>query len=276
MFKCSTFHCRYNKVEEDSCRYCILEDIELEDKTCQNYKPNICYYISEFISIFRESTIVPSQSLTGDVCIGGYYVIKIFDVFMKQYERADWTWFQFYHKDNPGKALTGLEILDLEINEDELIRLNNLLNDGFLPPFEDEKDKLLEEQKRKEEEFKQVSSEINLTKAQKDNFGFVTPTGDYIMGDFGEHTKVAYDIVKENKKWYEKFKVSDCEDAEDFLIEKENYILIHNPFGSGKVKIEHSKEKNITKKQAEFLYIWLTENNDYKQAQKFLAMMEDS
>lgn len=118
---------------------------------------------------------------------------------MKQYERADWTWFQFYHKDNPGKALTGLEILDLEINEDELIRLNNLLNDGFLPPFEDEKDKLLEEQKRKEEEFKQVSSEINLTKAQKDNFGFVTPTGDYIMAILENIQKLLMILLKKIK-----------------------------------------------------------------------------
>ena len=93
-----------------------------------------------------------------------------------------------------------------------------------------------------------------------DHYGWLAPDGKYTRARFGDHEKVALEILDE-KDWYQDYcqeenmsATCDCGLylANDYLVNKKGYVLLHNPYGYGNTLI--SAPKRLTKAQKEFLY----------------------
>lgn len=73
--------------------------------------------------------------------------------------------------------------------------------------------------------------EIVRTETEHIISGFLAPNGNFYECDWGEHTNLAYEILKKND-WYDEYRHSRYswqESAQDFLIRRKFYILFDNP-----------------------------------------------
>ena len=100
-------------------------------------------------------------------------------------------------------------------------------------------------------------------------WGWLSPTGEFTEGDFGEHEQVAYDIIRK-KGWDEEFdswERGTVRLGRDFLAEVKGYVLLHNPTGQSYTIVSH--EKPLTKAQKEFLYDYFMKEGDTIRANSF-------
>lgn len=90
-------------------------------------------------------------------------------------------------------------------------------------------------------------------------YGFLTPKGEFLVGPWGSHTELAYQII-DNNDWYEEFRnwdKSHDRTSSDFLVYVKHYVLLHNPSAIGRVQVTRNTEYRLTKAQKEFLYDYL-------------------
>lgn len=89
----------------------------------------------------------------------------------------------------------------------------------------------------------------------KGKFGWLSPTGEFVVSDWGEHEGSAFDILCE-KGFEDEYDEWDGHEelrlARDFLCEVKGWVLIHNPGMDGGYIVTNIKP--MTKKQKEFLY----------------------
>ena len=147
-----------------------------------------------------------------------------------------------------GQGLMTKDILKREINTEKLMKHIEDFNNGILP-----------NQNREEEKPKKTSQP----------FGWLSPTGDFTEGDFGEHEAVAREIIKQ-KGFRDEYYKSYGHDMtqRDFLSDIKGYALIHNPSGFGGYIVSHTKP--LTKKQKEFLYGYFMDLGDKWKAERYL------
>jgi len=187
--------------------------------------------------------MIPNNELNYDLKLGLYYVMEIFDLGFCQREHGDWRWVMLIDENNEG--LNTEKIIKRKLNGDKLMKHYNDFNNGILPNAA-----------TKKEEPKKTSQP----------FGWLSPTGDFTEGDWGEHEGVALDIIKAKKFDYN---FNDLHyTARDFLSEVKGYVLIHNPAGSGNYIVSHVKP--LTKRQKEFLYGYFMDLGDKWKAEQYL------
>lgn len=66
--------------------------------------------------------------------------------------------------------------------------------------------------------------------------GWLSPQGEFIYCDWGEHTKLAYEILEKNNwmdEYIEKRKECISEYSRDFLVKEKGYILLDCPNNNG-------------------------------------------
>lgn len=100
-------------------------------------------------------------------------------------------------------------------------------------------------------------------------WGWLSPTGEFSKGDFGDHEQVAYDIMRA-KGWEDEFDNWDGRVVglgRDFLTGVKGYVLLHNPTGMPYTIVSH--EKPLTKAQKEFLYDYFMKEGDKARANSF-------
>lgn len=100
-------------------------------------------------------------------------------------------------------------------------------------------------------------------------WGWLSPTGEFSKGDFGDHEQVAYDIM-EAKGWEDEFDNWESRGVglgRDFLTGVKGYVLLHNPTGMPYTIVSH--EKPLTKAQKEFLYDYFMKEGDKARANSF-------
>lgn len=102
--------------------------------------------------------------------------------------------------------------------------------------------------------------------------GWLSPKGEYIETDWGEHERVAYEIIcsldkREEQRQFEKEYYSYY--SRDFLVEKLNYILLDCPSNSGLLSITYPNR--ISRAQRVWLENYLTRINDHKTLQKIIG-----
>jgi hypothetical protein len=102
-----------------------------------------------------------------------------------------------------------------------------------------------------------VSKNIDNT-TKEPQYGFLSPSGDFIPSPWGTHDMSARKIVEDND-WMSRYHQYREEhdnvwlDMEDFLVFVMGYILIDNPEGDC-IHVNSNPIKQITRKQREFLY----------------------
>jgi uncharacterized protein YifE (UPF0438 family) len=113
-----------------------------------------------------------------------------------------------------------------------------------------------------------------------DNYGWLSPTGEFSPSEFGDHEQWAADYIDEHDledeyfDWYEK-RYTDGKRfglgiKGDFLVYEKGFVLLHNP-ANGLAQITASDIKPLTKKQKEFLFDYYTERNKHEEAAKYLS-----
>lgn len=122
----------------------------------------------------------------------------------------------------------------------------------------------------------ETNDEPEIEEEQSNSFGWLSPMGEFIEGDFGEHEETAYEIIKK-KQFKEEFKQWKSEDtnnllARDFLNNVKGYVLLHNPVMGCLGRTIASYVKAPTKKQREFLYDYFMREHDEGQANYFIQM----
>ena len=238
---CEDITCKYH----DLNNVCKKATVEIAYKECQSYERGFHYYVNLVWNKLKNSNMITAMDMSHDMRIGLYYVMKIFNLNFVDCEHGDWR-FLMLVKEKGGKGLTYDEIIKLPMNTEALVQLNKDYDNGILPCAETEK-----------------------PKKESQPFGWLSPTGEFFEGDWGEHEGVAWDII-EKKKMHDEVRYNNdyCGIARDFLSEVKGYCLIHNPCGDGGYIVSHIKP--LTKKQKEFLYNYFMDLGDTLKAERYL------
>lgn len=240
---CKDITCKYNGSND----VCTKKTVEIDFGKCQSFEKGFHYYLQLVYGKLRNTNMIPLNELNEEVKLGLYYVMEIFDLGFSESGHGTWRWVMLKDGEN-GKALMTKEIVKREINMEKLMKHIHDFNNGILPNAA-----------TKKEEPKKTSQP----------FGWLSPTGDFTEGDWGEHESVAYEIIKK-KKFDEEYEDYDSitGGARDFLSEVKGYVLIHNPCADGGYIVSHVKP--LTKKQKEFLYGYFMDLGDKWKAEQYL------
>ena len=284
---CTRFTCKHYK-HGDKCTNPSSICISIDG--CDSYEKGFAHYTNKVWNALRNGNMIMHLDITEDVKIGAYYICKIFNVIFSTYHRADWVWHGFSYQKEDGsysEPLTKNKICEREINEEALMVCYNNFNEGILPNGENEElfltpsekedielTKLKQEAVKSFKNNKQRFSEAQTKDNTLDNdYGFITPMGDFISGDWGYHEETAFKILLANN-WEDEFVKWDGENgnsrlARDFLIDQKNYCLIHSPAQNG-IIVTYNK---LTKHQRNYLFDYFAQRNDYSMA--FLYGVEE-
>lgn len=215
---------------------------------CEAFERGIMYYIDLVYDALSDTNMILPQALTNDMRIGLYYVMTIFHLGFSECDAGPVLGrFFTLQQGEGGKALTADEIVKLPLDEEALEKIYADFNKGILPGME---------------------SEQEPPKKQSQPFGWLSPTGEFTEGDWGEHEKVAYEIIRA-KGFLEELRKRTLHDtSRDFLAKVKGYALIHNPSGYLGYIVSH--EKPLTKKQKDFLYGYFIDMGDSLMANRYV------
>ena len=169
-------------------------------------------------------------------------------------EHGTWRFIQLQEGPD-GKALTGAEIVEREVDMDRLKKLLEDFNAGVLPgPRSDEA----------------AASEQKETLDR--DFGWVAPDGTFTESPWGQHEESA-EVICHDRGWDEEYRAwrrfeDDMILHRDYLIYARRYCLIHNPSLDGGYIVTH--EAPLTKKQRDFLYGYFMDKGDRFKAEQYL------
>lgn len=141
------------------------------------------------------------------------------------------------------------------VGDDNACTLEYLRKIGALYPRKEERERVFE-----------------LEMEDPQSWGWLSPTGEFMEGDFGDHESVAQEIVKSKgfeedyEKWWAECKRS-LHLCRDYLIEVKGYVLLHNPTGLPNTLATYSKP--LTKAQREFLYDYYIKEGEPEKASSF-------
>lgn len=215
---------------------------------CCSFKKGFAYYFHLVWDALGNSNYIDMIKMNDDLRIGLFYVMSVYHLGIAE---TEWGFCRMLAlKDGEdGKPMGYEDIIKKGMDHDAFDRLYQEFEKGKLP-------KIKVEQPKKESQ----------------PFGWLSPTGIFEEGDFGEHEEVAAEIVRK-KGWNKEFRCWDEENDElklrrDFLADVKGYCLIHNPYGTGGYIVSHTKP--LTKKQKEFLYGYFMDLGDRFKAEQYL------
>ena len=244
--KCRNLGCLHNEHGE-----CTTECTINAVSKCETFEKGPMYYLTLALNEMGESNFLDfvKINMDFDMRISISYIMRVYGVI---YSEREWGTCRLltFHKAENEPPLKASEIMDLPINSEEVAKIIFEVKTGDIPKPNQEK-----------------------PKKESQPFGWLSPTGEFTEGDFGDHEEVAQQIVYE--KHFEKEFTSWCEGSEqisylrrDFLSEVKGYALIHNPMGDGGYIVSH--QKPLTKKQKEFLYGYFSDMGDSFKAEQYL------
>ena len=278
-FACENNLCAYWKwFDQKSKNKCGSPNkIVLGCDGCKNFKPGVYYYINQVWKAMGKGNFIALNNLsyTKEVAIGCFLLTQIFptvEVFTESH--GVWEWLHFCFKSDKDKTpLTNKEFPTDSFDAQKFLEYNEIaatigLNNHFYKDFKKAEEIAKAEQKKKEE----------VTLKYPPRYGWLSPTGEFFEGEFGEHEALAGDIV--NKK-FEKdaFLLANrkrCDNGEvvfntigDYLVDR-GWVLIDNPLRYGEDKVTHNYRKPYTKAQREYLYDYFYNRGSKEYAKIFL------
>ena len=109
------------------------------------------------------------------------------------------------------------------------------------------------------------------TKLKYEDYGWLSPDGEFYASDWGTHQTKATEILDENNWTSEAWKMQQSEERltdADYLSKYKNFVLIHSA-SQGIPYPTILEGKRLTKKQREFLYDFYMERNYVSLANKY-------
>lgn len=257
--KCINGECKFNNHDGK----CIKKSIKLGYDGCESFEKNMIYYIHLVWDELENTNMIFPFKITPDLRIGLFYVMELYGLKLKNNTWGNDSFITLHKEDvKNGNPLSYEDIISIDINMEKYEYHNEKIMNGELPPYK-EKDINCNDTKE---------IETIKPKVETQPFGWLSPTGEFIEGDWGEHEEVAIDIVN-NKNFYKEYqnwsreKDSSCL-CRDFLCNEKGYALIHNPSMIGGYKVTYTKD--LTKRQKDFLYGYFIDMGDRWNAEKYL------
>lgn len=251
---CNNISCKHH-MRGDACDTRITITT---NGVCGSFEKGFAYYFHIVWDALRNKNFIDAIEMqkNPDLRIGLYYVMECYGLGFSEMEWG--TCRMLMLKDGEkGAALKYEQIIEREINMEKFTKCLHDFDNGIIP------------NQKREQEVNERSSETE-EKPDKD-FGWVSPSGEFIESPWGEHEESAGNIVdikgfeKEYRQWR---KDGELYLMRDFLIKEKGYCLIHNPSGDGGYIVTHIKP--LTKKQREFLYGYFIDKGDRFKAELYL------
>lgn len=242
-FHCQRVGCRYCD-DSDNC-HCPDNEVTFNiNGKCSGYKNGVWHYITAVVVAMGRNTMIPSMELNTEVKIGIYFLSMLYDITYQYNEHGNWAWISFHEKD---------ENVSNALDMDTIIH-NHKMNPDQYNLFAH----YIETSNNDTEIIEKITGKSQKEELNRDyiyDYGFISPTGDFSIEEWGEHENLAHRIIEE-KNWENEWDIHGT--GVDFLIYKKHYVLIHAPNG---VDINVTYNGNLTKKQKEFLYDYFMNRN---------------
>lgn len=209
------------------------------------------WYIQNALSKLKSSNFITIFDLDNDTKLGLYYIMKIFNLSFSHCVRANWEFILLVKDEDSSKeGLTADEILALPVDMEVYNELKTEVESGNLPAV----------------------AKQNKPKKSSQPFGWLSPTGEFFISEWGTHCTSAENIIKNKNmtKEYEEWEKTDKRNfvPNDFLCNVKGYVLIHNPSNDGGYIVTQSKP--LTKKQREFLYDYFADMGNIGRASMYM------
>ena len=162
----------------------------------------------------------------------------LYNITYQYNEHGNWAWISFHEKD---------ENVSNALDMDTIIH-NHKMNPDQYNLFAH----YIETSNNDTEIIEKITGKAQKEELNRDyiyDYGFISPTGDFSIEEWGEHENLAHRIIKE-KNWENEWDIH--ETGVDFLIYKKHYVLIHAPNGVD-IEVTYNGTR-LAKKQREFLY----------------------
>lgn len=252
---CKNRGCKHHDTGTNKCKN--VRKVKLGTSgQCESFEKGLLYYFDLVYDALNGTNMILPNSLTMDMRIGLYYVMKTFHLGFSECDAGPVLGRFFMLKQGEDKkGLKTDDIIKLPLDHDAFVKIVTDFNNGILPGVETE-------------------DEQDPPKKKSQPFGWLSPTGEFTEGDFAEHEQVAFEIIQKKglqEDWDNNHR--ECDSARDFLSGAKGYVLIHNPTGLGGYIVSH--EKPLTKRQRDFLYGYFIDMGDSFMANKYVAEEED-
>lgn len=258
-FKCENVQCRFHTDSGKTCCQCN-ETIIIDDKGCKNFEKGYIYYINLVWNLLRADKYIPLKLLDEDSCIGIYLVMVLFNLNLEEINKDNDTYYILtdeYHYPQDYSSITSKQINFNKLNK--ILDFEKTAQISNMPQV-------------KKYSYKNLRELLTIDKEQ---YGWLSPTGEFFPGEYGYHILLGKGIIRDNeelKKEYLEWRINSFKksvpwDTSAFLIYK-GYILIDRP--DPKEPIVVTNGFRITKKQKDFLYDYFSNLGDYKRANSFM------
>ncbi|MBR3592194.1 MAG: hypothetical protein IKL46_05020 [Clostridia bacterium] len=210
------------------------------------------WYIQNALSKLKGSNFITTMELDYDTKLGLYYIMKIFNLSFSHCVRGSWEFVMVVkNEDSSSNGLHADEILALPADIKIYNELKAEFESGILPS----------------------GAEQTKPKKSSQPFGWLSPTGEFFISEWGTHCTSAENIIKNKNmaKEYEDWELADKRNfvPNDFLCNVKGYVLIHNPSNDGGYVVTQSKP--LTKKQREFLYNYFADMGNLGRANMYIS-----
>lgn len=251
---CNNSSCKHNSSGKCDTYITITPSGE-----CESFEKGFAYYFHIVWDALANKNYIDMVEVqqNPDLRIGLYYVM---DCYGLGFSEMEWGTCRMLMLKNSEKSesLKYEDIVEQELNMEKFEKHFTDFNNGIMP-----------NQKQEQETTRQQDAELK-------EFGWLSPKGEFTESPFGHHEESAEEIC-ENKGFNEEFwkwrKERTGEDGclylkRDFLSTVKGYCLIHNPSGIGGYIV--TNQKNLTKRQRDFLYGYFMDMGDRFKAEQFI------
>lgn len=248
---CKNRGCRYCDPDTNKCK--IVRRVKVGPSgQCESFEKGLLYYFDLVYDELDSSNMILPGALSMDMRIGLYYVMTVFHLGFVECDAGPvlGRFFMLKQRDG-GPGLKTDEIIKLPMDKEALGKIIADFNKGILPGPDME------------------GEQPKAPKKKSQPYGWLSPTGEFTEGDWGDHEQVAFEII-ERKGLEDDWDKNHREyiSARDFLSGAKGYALIHDPTGLGGYIV--SNEKPLTKKQRDFLYGYFIDIGDSLMANKYI------
>lgn len=237
---CENLECRYHN-NDNTCGK--RGKVTIGYDGCKSSEINLIYYIGLVFKKMHNANFIPNYLLTDDLRFGIYSICQIYN--LKFFANRGIIGFA----KEGGDSLTVDQIVNEPCNEEEINRLNDIVLKGKVRDFI--------------EASRSNSSEEENEPEVEEEYGWVSPSGEFFVYGWGKHEQGAFEII--DSKYPGELNSGT---AGDFLVNK-GWILIDDPSQSC-IEVTRNKNKRITKAQREFMFDYFTKLRMLNRAKEFL------
>lgn len=228
-FMCKNCLCKHHCGDIDDEVGCTLNVVHITGAAeCKEFEKGFNYYFYHYMQMRSKIITYPELEMDPDMRYSIYYLMKCLPIVLG------------------GSETRGFITLNRKDGDHEILSsddISKMIKDGLIDHkklrecISDFVDNGLPKPKPKEQ-----------PKKEYQEYGWLSPSGDFYEGPFGAHEEVALETCEELGLVIPRGKT-----ARDFLT-NQGWVLVHDPTGMGEYIVSYAPGVRLTKRQKDFLY----------------------